>query len=322
MSGYTQEELLGKKAADLFLNENSKLILEQKKKDRIEGVSNSYQIPITNKTGEKKHWLISGAPNYNVNGEVIGSIGIHLDITEQKKLEIQKEKLLKKLGTQNEKLNEYAHMVSHDLKSPLRSIHSLITWIKEDNKNQLNETTEQYLLLIEDKVEKMDNLIKGILTYSKVDSSKEFMEKINLNEIIQNCINIIHIPHNITVKIHKELPILETDSFRMQQLFQNLISNAVNYIDKKEGLVEIDYEENSKFYLFSIKDNGQGIDNKYQNKIFDLFQTFTEGEQSTGIGLSIVKKIVDYYNGKIWFESTLGTGTTFFINLPKRYGNP
>ncbi len=320
MSGYTETELINKKASDLFLKKKSKHIVEEKIIERLNGIPNSYEIPIITKSGDEKHWLISGAPNYNVNGEIIGSIGIHLDITQQKKLEFQKEQLLEKLEIQNERLNEYAHMVSHDLKSPLRSIHSLITWIKEDNKNLFNETTVQYFELIENKVEKMDSLIQGILTYSKLDSSKEFTEKIDLNEIVQNSITIIHIPENVSVTIKKKLPTIETDRFRMQQLFQNLISNAVNYIDKKEGFVEIACEEIGTDYIFSIKDNGQGIDSKYKTKIFELFQSFSTEAKATGIGLSIVKRIVDYYNGAVWLESTLGIGTTFFIKLPKNHG--
>ncbi|TBX67032.1 PAS domain-containing protein [Flavobacterium silvisoli] len=320
MCGYTIEELLGQKASDLFLNKHSIPIFEEKISERSAGLSNSYELPVNIKSGERKYWLISGAPNYNVNGEIIGSIGIHLDITEQKKLERQKEQLLKKLENQNERLNEYAHMVSHDLKSPLRSIHSLITWIKEDNEKLFNKETQRYFELIEDKVEKMDNLIQGILMYSKVDSSKESTEKIDLNEIIQNCITIIHIPENVSVTIKKKLPTIQIDRFRMQQLFQNLISNAVNFIDKDLGFVDIDFVENANDYVFSIKDNGQGIDTKYQNKIFDLFQSFSGEEKATGIGLSIVKRIVSIYNGDIWIESTLGLGTTFFIKLPKNHG--
>ena len=320
MSGYKTKELIGFTASDIFSNNQNKLIFERKGNERTVGHTKSYEIPITIKSGEEKHWLISGAPNYNVNGEIIGTIAIHLDITEQKKLELQKEQLLKKLEIQNERLNEYAHMVSHDLKSPLRSIHALTTWIKEDNKTLFDETTVRHFELIEDKVEKMDNLIQGILTYSKVDSSNEISEKIDLNEIVQSCITIIHIPQNVRVTIKKKLPTIQTDRFRMQQLFQNLISNAVNYSDKKEGFIEISYVENENDYIFSIKDNGQGIDVKYQTKIFDLFQSFSDEEKSTGIGLSIVKRIITNYNGAIWLESTLGIGTTFFIKLPKNHG--
>ena len=281
------------------------------------GLTKSYEIPITIKNGEEKHWLISCARNYNLNGDNIGTIVVHMDMTEQKKLEIQKEQLLKKLEIQNESLNEYAHIVSHDLKSPLRSIHALISWIKEDNKELFNDTTNNYIELVQNKVEKMEELIQGILTYSKVDSSKEILEKIDLNEIVQSCITLIHIPENVRVNIKNKLPTIETDRFRMQQLFQNLISNAVNYNDKNEGFVEISSVENESDYIFSIQDNGQGIDAKYQTKIFDLFQSFSDREKSTGIGLSIVKRIVTNHHGEIWFESTLGIGTTFFIKLPK-----
>ena len=110
---------------------------------------------------------------------------------------------------------------------------------------------------------------------------------------------------------------METDRFRIQQLFQNLISNAVNHNDKKQGFGEISCEENESDYIFSIKDNGRGIDVKYQTKIFDLFQSFSDEEKSSGIGLSIVKRIITNLNGEIWLESALGIGTTFFIKLPK-----
>ncbi|MGL2965815.1 PAS domain-containing protein [Flavobacterium sp. XGLA_31] len=320
MSGYTMAELIGQNATDLFLKNKGNTIIQDKVREREKGISDSYEININNKAGEEKYWLISGAPNYNVNGEIIGTIGIHLDITEQKRLELQKEQLLKRLEKQNEYLNEYAQVVSHDLKSPLRSIHTLIAWIKEDNEKEFNPQTKQYLKLIEDKVEKMDYLIQGILTYSKVESHKTVSETINLNEVVQNIIEIIHIPENITVSITNELPQMITDRFRMQQLFQNLISNAVNYCDKKEGLVEIASTEEDNHFIFSIKDNGPGIEAKYQNKIFELFQSFSKAEQSTGIGLSIVKRIVDNYKGKIWMESKLGTGTTFYIKLPKKHG--
>ena len=321
MSGYKNEELIDFKASDLFSNNENKLIFEKKVNDLSLGLPKSYEIPITIKTGEEKHWLISCAPNYNLDGDIIGTIAVHQDMTEQKKLEIQKEILLEKLEIQNENLNEYAHIVSHDLKSPLRSIHTLITWIKDDNKKLFNDTTIKHIELIENKVEKMDDLIQGILTYSKVDSSTEIFEKIDLNEIVQNCINLLHIPINVAVTIKNKLPTIETDRFRMQQLFQNLISNAVNYNDKNQGFVEISCVEHESDYLFSIKDNGQGIDVKYQTKIFDLFQTFSDQEKSTGIGLSIVKRIITNHNGEIWLESTLGIGTTFFIKLPKNQVN-
>ena len=320
MSGYEIKELIGRKASDLFLKNKNKQVMNEKINIRKNNISDSYQMSITTKKGDEKYWLISGAPNYNVNGEITGSIGIHLDITEQKKNELQKEHLLNKLEKQNENLNEYAQMVSHDLKSPLRSIYTLITWIKEDNDKEFNVQTKQYLEMIEDKVEKMDYLIQGILTYSKIDSTKLSNELINLNDIVKNIIRIIDIPPNVSVTIANELPTKKADKFRMQQLFQNLISNAVNYNDKEKGIVTIGCNEDDNNYTFYVADNGPGIDTKYHNKIFKIFESFIEKEKSTGIGLSIVKRIVNNYNGKIWIESELGIGTTFFIKLPKKHG--
>ena len=320
LSGYTPDELIGKKASELFLDKENKEILNDKVAVRKNGLSDSYQIKAKMKSNEEKYWFISGAPNYNLNGELVGSIGIHLDITELKKLELQKEELLKNLERQNESLNEYAQIVSHDLKSPLRSIHTLVTWIKGEKENVLNAQTQQYISLIEEKVEKMDYLIEGILTFSKIDSYEDANEMVDLNEIIENIIRIIDIPPHIEVTIAKKLPVKNTNRFRMQQLFQNLISNAVIHNDKAQGKVVIDYSEDDKNYTFTVQDNGPGIPKKYRNKIFQLFESYSSDNKSTGIGLSIVKKIVEKYNGKIWIESEKEIGTTFYIKMPKQYG--
>jgi PAS domain S-box-containing protein len=317
MSGYSLSELVGKKASELFLDIESTQVMKNKFESRIVGTSDIYEMTLKIKNGQRRHWLISGAPNYNIEGEMIGSIGIHLDITEQKSLALQKELLLQKLGKQNEQLNEYAQIVSHDLKSPLRSIHTLISWIKEDSEKEINDLTSKYLGMIEGKVEKMDHLIQGILTYSKVDTNEVGNEIVDINEIIDNIVAIIHLPKHIEIKIIKKLPVIKTDRFRMQQLFQNLIGNAVNYIDKPHGLVEIDFKEEQNSYVFLVKDNGPGIAIENQEKVFKIFQSFTDREKSTGIGLSIVKRIVDNYKGKIWIESELEKGTTFFFKLPK-----
>lgn len=317
MSGYSINELIGNKASDLLSNKKDKTTIALKNEKRKSGISDSYEVKANTKSGETKYWMISGAPNYNENGEVVGSIGVHLDITQQKSLELQKEQLLLRLEKQNEQLNEYAQIVSHDLKSPLRSIHSLISWIKEDNLKEFSEQTIEYLKLIENKVEKMDHLIQGILTYSKMDTLDLSSEQIDVNDVVNNIINIIHIPENIEVRINNLLPTIIADKYRIQQLFQNLIGNAVTYIDKPNGLVEVDFSIEKKHYIFSIKDNGPGIAKENQEKIFKVFQSFTKNEKSTGIGLSIVKRIVDNYNGEIWIESQLTVGTTFFIKLPK-----
>jgi signal transduction histidine kinase len=237
-------------------------------------------------------------------------------VTKKKELEEQREFLVQSLDKRNKELEDYASIVSHDLKSPLRSIHSLLSWIQEDNNKELSEQTIEYLSMIEGKVEKMDYLIEGVLMYAKIDKVEKLAEKVNTTKIIQNIINIIYIPSHISVTITGELPVITADQFRVQQLFQNLISNAVNYIDKPIGLVEVSCIEESENYIFLVKDNGPGIAKENQTKIFEIFQSLESSGKSTGLGLSIVKKIIDIYEGEIWIESELGT--TFFIKLHKQ----
>ena len=175
----------------------------------------------------------------------------------------------------------------------------------------------RYLNIIQEKTEKMDLLIQGILTYSKIENSEKEKEKIDLNVLVNTIKEIIFIPSHINIKIKNELPIIYNDRVRMQQLFQNLISNAVNYNDKASGYVEISSEEYEDHYVFAVKDNGIGIEKNNQKKIFEMFQSFNSNNKSSGIGLSIVRRILKNANEKIWIESQKNTGTTFFFTIHK-----
>ncbi|MEO1030378.1 MAG: PAS domain S-box protein [Bacteroidota bacterium] len=317
MSGYDEDELIGQKGGELLEADKSSQIIQEENKKRLKGESNSYELIVKNKAGELRYWLISGAPNYDLKGEVIGSIGIHLDITELKSLEFQKEKLLEKLEKSNEELQEYAHIVSHDLKSPLRSIDALVQWIKEDNKGELDETTIQNFELIETTLEKMEQLISDVLEYSSISSESKNQINVDLNELIENLKQILYVPEHISIDIRSPLPTIIGDQTKLQQLFQNLISNAIKFNDKEKGLIEIDVEEQQSYYQFSIKDNGVGIEKKHHDKIFKIFHALNKNKESTGIGLSIVKKIVDLYKGEIWLTSRPKEGTTFFFTIKK-----
>ncbi|GGD41554.1 PAS domain-containing sensor histidine kinase [Muriicola marianensis] len=316
MSGYSEKELLGSKAADL-LKVHEKNLIQKKGKERLKGKSDSYEIKVLSKSGEEKHWLVSGAPRYDETGKVVGSIGIHLDITSQKNLEIQKEELLSELEASNKGLQEYAHIVSHDLKSPLRSISTLATWLHDDYKDKLDEAGIYNLQMMQEKVEGMDKLIDGILKYSSIKSETLEKSPVDLNTVVNEIREIIYIPEHVNVIIMDPLPTLEADATKMHQLFQNLIGNAVTNIDKEEGIVAIGVREEKDHWEFYVRDNGVGIPEEYHEKIFKIFQSIGNEERSTGIGLSIVKKIIDLYQGEIWLESEVGQGTTFFFTLKK-----
>ena len=317
MSGFTLPELMGRKGEELLLIPESRKKLKEHNLMRKEGISDSYELKVRIKNGKKRYWLVSGAPNYDVNGNIIGSIGINLDITQQKKFERQKEMLLKNLAKQNEHLNEYAHIVSHDLKSPLRNISALLSWTIEDFREKLGEESLRNLQLMQLKVEKMDHLIENILKYSSIDNGTHTDEMVDLNKVVNGILEMIYLPEHIKVHVLKQLPVIKAETTRIQQLFQNLISNAVNYTDKNEGRIEIDCSENDTHFIFSVKDNGIGIAKEHHEKIFRIFSTLGNHEKSTGIGLNIVKKVVELYEGEVWLESEPGRGTTFYFSIKK-----
>jgi len=236
------------------------------------------------------------------------------------RINLQREELLQNLEKQNQALNEYAHVVSHDLKAPLRSIDTLINWFKEDNATLLDENNTKSLDLILSNVEKMDLLIKGILDYSTIDKQEIDDRWIDINQSIDDITRTISVPKNLEIVVKNPMPTLFGNDFRFKQLFQNLIQNAIKYNDKAQGIIEIGCAEKEKEFEFYIRDNGKGIPERYQHKIFNLFSKLENNDQSSGIGLSIVKKIIDLYGGTIWLESQEGTGTTFYFTLPKLNG--
>lgn len=240
-----------------------------------------------------------------------------LSLELKQKAEQEKELVVRDLRKSNKELNDFAHVVSHDLKSPLRSMNALITWMQEDYSEFLKEVEDTHFEMLIKKIDKMDHLINGILKYASVDKIQKQVKSINLNTIVEDILETIFIPSHIKIEIKNKLPVVKGDKFRLQQLFQNLLSNAIKYIDKEEGQVVVDCVSEGNYWKFSVKDNGVGIEKKYFKKIFKVFQVLEEGENSTGVGLSIVKKIIDLYKGKVWLESSKDKGTTFYFTLLK-----
>ena len=164
----------------------------------------------------------------------------------------------------------------------------------------------------------MEQLITDVLNYSSVGADTSEKLDVDLNNMINELIPILYIPNHIEIKSLNILPVLKGDKTKLQQLFQNLISNAVKFIDKEKGSIIINVEELKTHYKFSIQDNGIGIDKKFHDKIFKIFHSLNKSKDSTGIGLSIVKKIVDLHGGEIWLDSEPHVGTTFYFTLKKQ----
>lgn len=230
------------------------------------------------------------------------------------------QKVNKAYLTANKELKEFAYIVSHDLKAPLRAISQLTHWISEDYSKSFDDEGKMQMELIIKRVRRMDGLIDGILRYSRVGRIREKKERLDLNSLVSEVIETIDPPKNIQVILENKLPVIFRDSIRMEQIFQNLIENAIKYMDKDEGIIKVGCESRETLWEFNVSDNGPGIDKKYHDKIFQIFQTLAprDEHESTGIGLTLVKKIIELYGGSIWIESEPDLGTRFYFSLPKK----
>jgi signal transduction histidine kinase len=254
--------------------------------------------------------------------------GVVRDITERKRADEQRTHLLQQLSSANEELTNFAYVVSHDLKAPLRGIGSLADWLSEDYAAVFDEEGREHMRLLISRVHRMSALIDGILQYSRVGRIHERSVQVDLNAVVQEATDLLAPPPNITVTIENTLPSVVGDRTRIQQVFQNLISNAVKYMDKPSGEVRVGCAKRGGVWQFSVADNGPGIEARHFERIFQLFQTLSSRDkvESTGVGLSLVKKIVEMYGGEVWVESMVGKGSTFFFTLPvgtvRRPGEP
>ena len=228
------------------------------------------------------------------------------------------------LQAANEELNDFAYVVSHDLKAPLRGITQLSNWLAEDYAAALDEEGHQMLELLVGRAKRMHDLIEGILQYSRVGRIQEREKEIDLHALLEEILDLLVIPDHVTVEIPSALPTVHAEETRLRQVLQNLISNAIKFLDKPQGRVTITSKDQGASWRFGVADNGPGIAEKYHDKVFQMFQTLTPRDEyeSTGVGLALVKKIVETWGGKVWLESTVGEGSTFYFTLPKATKEP
>jgi len=263
----------------------------------------------------------AGAADYLIKGQIDTPLLERsiLHAIERKQAEAHQQQLLRELESANQDLKDFAYIVSHDLKAPLRGIGSLADWLSMDYADQLDEEGQEMLQLLKGRVKRMNDLIDGVLQYSRVGRIREESVKVDLNQIVADTIDAIAPPENIEIAVATELPTIMGEKTRIQQVFQNLLSNAVKYMDKPQGEIRIWCIESEQFWQFSIADNGPGIAEKHFDKIFQIFQTLVprDEQDSTGVGLALVKKIVELYHGKIWLDSKMGSGTTFHFTWLK-----
>lgn len=323
--GYTEAEVLGRNVSMLMPNPH---------RDMHDGYLGNYL-----RTGEKK---IIGIGREVVGMRKDGSVfpmdlsvaemnvagrrmftGMVRDITQRKLAEEQYAQLLREVTSANEELTNFAYIVSHDLKAPLRGIGSLANWLVADYADRLDDEGREHLRLLIGRVHRMSGLIDGILEYSRIGRIKEARVRVDLDVLVREIIDLLAPPDHIRITVERPLPVIVAERTRMQQLFQNLISNAINYMDKPQGTIRIGVEPAGGRWRFSVADNGPGIDPRHHERIFQLFQTLAPRDrvESTGVGLTLVKKILEMYGSDICVQSAVGAGATFLFTLPMMGGD-
>ncbi len=316
-NNYEDQLKMIQRATDISSNElfeaNQKLKRETQKQERI---IKTLKDVVKNL---KQHAFPDEKNDEDISIEDVQKLTDLIDSQTNKILEIsnQREQILQNLEKRNQELNDYAHIVSHDLKSPLRNINALTNWMITDYSDRIDKNGKETLDLILSNVEKMEGLITGILEYSTIDKVETEKYVVDLKFLVNQTIDSVIIPKNIEIEVLNEFPKVEGDKYRFQQLFQNLIQNAIKYSKSEGGKISLGVEDKGNYWQFFIKDEGVGISEKYHDKIFEVFKKLSNDTDSTGIGLSIVKKIITYFNGEIWVDSKEGVGTTFYFTLPK-----
>jgi len=294
---------------------------------KITGGNLNYKVPI--KTQDEIGIL---ATSFNKMTEHLKQMvdNLNCEVAERKKAKTSLEKLnrdleatIQELSWSNRQLQDFVHITAHDLKTPVRGIGTLADWIVSDYGDKFDGQGREQVRLLKARVIRIDKLIDGMLQFSKIVRTKQNEKQVDLHALVSEVIDRMEPPNNIEIAVDS-LPGVTCEYEHISQVFRSLLSNAVTFTNKPKGLVKVGCVEQGEFWRFYISDNGPGIEQKYFEKIFRIFQTLpTKDEPETaGIGLAVAKKIVELYGGKIWVESQPGAGSTFSFTFPKQQEEP
>jgi PAS domain S-box-containing protein len=333
ISGYDEIELIGQNARTLFMTRENGRIMQEKLSLRKKGKADAYEIMVKNKSGETRWWLISGAPRYDDKGELVGSIGIHLDITEQKTLQ---DELLeaRELAEASSKAKEiFLANMSHEIRTPMHAISGMAELL---SKTKLIERQRFYLGVIQSASENMLVILNDILDMSKLEANKLTLEQIgfDIKLVLEKAIAVMqHRAEEKSLVLRLEKidagisTILIGDPFRLNQILFNLISNAIKFTERGQILLECQLQEqneNRQTLVLKVTDTGIGMDQEFLEQLFDKFtqehQSTSRNFGGTGLGMNITKELVELMDGQIEVESQKGKGSVFTLSIPFKIG--
>jgi PAS domain S-box-containing protein len=320
ITGYSKEEVIGKNPRILQSSSLPKSFYENMWKTLL--LKQPFRGIVTNKkkNGELYYEEKTITPISDSTGNITHFTSSGKDITERIVFENKQEELLTKLERANKELESFNRILAHDLKNPLASIIMAAKYIFNNCENIFTKEEKEIFILMQDRAAYMNELIKDLLELARAGHNTDELEHIDLNLIVKRIIDEYASMSSVKFRINDMLPAIMFNKTHITQVFENLISNAVKYMDKPAGEIKIGCEKTGDSYKFYIADNGPGIEEKYLNKIFQPFEKAHDRKdiQSTGIGLSIVKKIIENSGGGVWVESEIGQGSTFYFEIPKK----
>jgi PAS domain S-box-containing protein len=282
----------------------------------------SYECPIVTHDGAVRTISWHSAPMFDKANNLLGILNVGEDFTEGKKLQQELEAKNKALEAKNEELQNFVSIVSHDLQNPLYIIKDFLDILLNEHNMEFGEDVTYYLGRIRKIADDMEKLVIDILEFSRIGTTRADYQDYPITQLVQQAVDDLKPKineKNIRVVIGSEFPTLSCDSKRILQVFMNLVSNAVKFMDaEKEGLIEIGCRAREVEYEFFVKDNGIGIEKEYHEKVFQMFQRLKELKhvEGTGVGLAIVKKIIESHGGKVWVDSEKSKGAIFYFTLP------
>jgi light-regulated signal transduction histidine kinase (bacteriophytochrome) len=279
-----------------------------------------YELPTVE--GDKFFYTTT-VPEFNSKGDIRTALSVVRDITERKRGEEQLKETIKELKRSNDELQQFAYITSHDLQEPLRTIASFTQLLERRYKNKLDSDADEFIDFIVDAALRMKEMIQGLLNYSKVGTGGREFEHVDTNEVLKTSINGLNalIEGNKAIITNDPLPTIIADRNQMIQIFQNLMGNAIKFRKPEEPPkihISATNDEEKNEYVFSVADNSIGMEKEYTDKIFEIFKRLhtIDKYEGSGIGLAIVKRIVDRHGGRVWVESDLGKGSTFYFTIP------